>query len=138
MKVYIIQKGEYSGRHICAVSDSYEKALEIAKLFREYDDDGKEFIYDRPTIEEWDTETFIPLTQNYKLFCCIDRDNNESVEISEEDVSYSFYEEIGIIIKKSSCGHYYYIAYIMAENQDIARKIFLDKLAEFKAKEQGI
>lgn len=58
MKVYVVQRGEYSDRHIVGVALTEEKANELVRLFQDPGDYGKTLV---------DTEVFDTEDNDYKL-----------------------------------------------------------------------
>lgn len=125
MKVYVILKGEYSDRHICAVATDER----IAKLLEQrFTDD-----YFNAYIEEFETDIFVDIVdKGYKAYYC--RETSEGIIADKSELS-DFLESRGEILKTSTGAHY---AEILARDAAHARKIFTDKLAEYKAREAGI
>lgn len=118
MKVYVIEKGEYSDRRIIGVTLTEEEANEIKDTIESYDD---------TTVTEYDTDQF--KTSLFRFEVCLPRG----------DVEFRFlYENEG---KKSHldyvCGRSaYYIVY--AKTREHALKIASDMEARRMAEESGI
>ena len=118
MKVYVLEKGRYSDRHIIGVVDSKEKAEKISHMLD-------------ATSSEWDTEQFE--TQNNVVYEVYDPEFNWSNEweASYDDWGlYSYSKEN----KEEYEGHYI----IRANTPEQAIKIAQDMKAEKLANETGI
>lgn len=120
MKIWIVQKGQYSDRHIIGVTESEELAKKIAKATSDS--------YYNSFYEEYDTNQFTDKTRHrYTVsYWC----NEWSADYDD----YGLYEEYGNNNKMFSEDEYV----ITAENQEQAIKIAQDMLAESKAKKAGI
>lgn len=121
MKVYVIEKGQYSDRHIIAVSDSPEKAEEIRAAVS-----GK-YRGEEATITEYDTNQFANSVFRYEVI----EDYNDIWRVKYDDWNLNWqYPE--------SC-HAYADTYIVyAKNPDQAIKIAQDIKAQRKAEEEGV
>jgi len=127
MIVYEITAGYYSDYHICAVTENKSKAEILRKAFSDpYGYDAK--------IEKYDTEKYSTVIEyGYKSYSCIQfTDGKIQIQDSElkswpdyNKVFYSTYDEC-------------YRMYVLAKDKRHAKKIFTDRLAEYKAKEEGI
>ena len=118
MKVYVIQQGEYSDRHIVGVSLDKERAKIIVKSVSGYDK------YDRAYIEEYDTDDFDTGLMRFGVNLI-----NGLSWFDEKDLYQQYNKNIRICDKV-------YIIY--AKNQEEATKIAQDMEAEYKAEKQGI
>lgn len=141
MKVYIITSGEYSDYSIDAVTLDKDQAEKMVNVFPE------------ERIEEYDTDDFPKLITNDPCWICeynlptrniMDGKiiNNESIEIHQEDDfwhAYDFKELNKVINKIRINGSIYgFRMYIQAKDKEHAKKIFYDKVAEWKAEQKGI
>lgn len=121
MKVYIIEKGQYSDRHVVGVVETKKEAEEICKAIS-----GK-WKDDKATYEEYDTKQF----QTHHIRFLITHYYNDEWECEYDDYDlYSRYEE--------NIEDYdrHYVIYANSPNQAI--KIAQDMRAEKLAKEKGI
>lgn len=128
MPIYIILKGSYSDRHICAVSIDANQAEDLKRFFSDEYGDASIDIY--RTNEYNDA-----LNPWYKPFYCSQCGDTTSVsEVSHEDYfDIEFWEQN---VRKSRDGTMH--VYIYALDKEHAEKIFHDKIAEYKANECGI
>lgn len=129
MKVYVITSGEYSDYHICAVAQSEKKANALKKLFDKEN-------YTGARIEVYDTKTYqtsrpLFLALYYKL-------GNElelrRIKEDEEDQDLPNEREMNEIV---SWGVFLRTG-INANSREQAEKIFYDRLAKYKAEQEGI
>lgn len=117
MIIYVICKGEYSDYHICAVTENKEKAKKLEKMFTSE--------YDEAYIEEYDTEQFLDITdRGYKYYSC---SLHYGKLIIKEKINFDYAEEK---IRKRGYSHFW--ADVQAKDEEHAKKIFFDKLAECK------
>lgn len=129
MKVYVITSGEYSDYHICTVAQSEKKANALKKLFDKEN-------YTGARIEVYDTKTY---QTSRPLFLALYDKREKKLELSRikevdeypdlpteremnEIVSWGFYLRTGI----------------HANSRKQAEKIFYDRLAKYKAEQEGI
>ena len=137
--IYVILKGEYSDRHICAVTTDKERAIQLEKL------------YGTP-IEKAFIETFIDgstiaenlIDKQYKAYIIrIDTDTNSIISIiddtpsiynNEEDGYYSFFDYFreGIMPFKTRFNTGVQVS-LYARDEEHAKKIAYDKCAQYKA-----
>lgn len=114
MKVYVLEKGQYSDRHVIGVVDSREKAEKISHMLD-------------ATSTEWDTEQFeIPNNVVYEVF---------DPEFNYGDEWKAFYDDWGLYSdykenKEEYEGHYI----IRSNTPEQAIKIAQDMKAEKLAK----
>lgn len=138
MKVYVITSGEYSSYEIQAVAlDEKEARVKCAAL--NGDEDRR---YSQCRIEEYDTEDFkLPTDKaiNLKFHIHVRVNSGEIIEIIEFSDYVPTTEEVNM-----ECYDYYgqaveCIAVLPdGTTEDEAKKIMLDRIAEFKAKKAGI
>ena len=119
---YVVMKGDYSDRHIIAVTCDEQKAQKIKECYS----DG----YGSARIQEWE-ESNISFANYYHIEY---NKTNDSYEIEKQSPEYAY---------EFNCIHEYYNnngfeADIQAENKDVALKIARDLYAEYMAKNEGI
>ena len=132
MKIYVITQGSYSDYHICAVTDDPDKAEVIADYF------GSTGWYVMPEIEEYDTDTLLPVVQG-KIYFRVDF-NNMGYVTEVNEIKYDDYyhgEEIeekndGIFMKILTG----YAVRVWADDEEHAAKIAEDKLAEYRYRKE--
>ena len=118
MKVYVIEKGWYSDRHIIGVVETEEEAKKICDVYSDDDDDA--------TYEEYDTKRF---TDNRIRFVVTTDGKEWAVRTDDYDL-WSSYKENGKVYD----GEYVIYAY----SKEQAVKIVQDMKAVEKAREKGI
>ena len=134
MKVYVITKGAYSDYHICAVATDKKKAEILKKAFD--DKDG----WREACIETYETDQFITEIENgFKLYNCALKDGEDlSISTYLEDLDYMTDSDFRVKrFSKGWCAPGYGIK-VWAKDEDHARKIAADKIAEYKARKAGI
>ena len=111
MKVYIIQKGCYSDRHIVAVTLDKNKANTLADVFsiHSYSDDVN--------ISEYDTDDYDALSKGYYTYGCSFK-NGVLIRIEIVDPEDEYY-----------CGIGDYDMKVIAKDYDQAAKIAYDTYA---------
>jgi len=129
MKVYVITSGEYSDYHICAVAQSEKKANALKKLFDNQN-------YTGARIEVYDTKTY---QTSRPLFLALYDKEYKKLDLSrikedEEYVDLPDEREMNEIVPYGL----FLRTGINANNRKQAEKIFYDRLAKFKAEEEGI
>lgn len=132
MKVYVITKGAYSGYHICAVATDKKKAEILRKAFS----DSR----DKAEIETYETDQFITEIENgFKLYDCVLKDG-EDLLISRYPYDLDYMTDSDFRVKRFSKGWYApgYGIKVWGKDEDHARKIAADKIAEYKARKAGI
>lgn len=127
--VYIIMKGSYSDRHICAVTLDKERAEQLKRLY------NNPYAFDEPYITEYKLDETIKLNIYQVYF----KQNGEFIRVCREEYGFC---KIGTINIED---YYYddndeqvYSVYVEAADEDHARKIAQDMLAEYKARKEGI
>lgn len=121
MKIYAIQRGCYSDKHIIACTTNYEKAQKIYKIYSKVDDNTRIL-----TFEDGE-QIVLPMFE-----VCIERgvcDISYTSECEWED------EERRDFIGEILDVHF---LYIRAESKEVAEKIAEDLFAEWKAKKQNL
>lgn len=129
MKIYIITKGDYSSYHICAVSTDKKKAETLRKAFSDS--------WDEAQIETYESDEFLTEIENgFKLYdCAIKEDGDMSITTFESSIDYIDSSNFKVKKYKMAPG---YCVYVWAKDKEHARKIAADKIAEFKAKKEGV
>ena len=122
MKVYVIQKGEYSGRHIIGVTDSKEKADQICDAIS-----GKEKYQSSVGYDVFDTDQFTDCLYKYEVNDWGDGDWN---------VSYDEWDTWTRFKENTVMNEDWFIVY--AHNPDEAIKIAQDMQAKYKAEKAGV
>ena len=134
MKIYIITKGSYSDYHICAVSTDKKKAEILRKAFDDNDD------WRKAQIETYETDQFLTEIENgMKLYLCgVKDDGGMSIITYESDLDYIVPSDFKV--RKYTKGNMApgYGVNVFAKDKEHACKIAADKIAEFKAREEGI
>lgn len=126
MKVYVVEQGIYSGKHIVGISESLEEAKMISDAVN--DSRYPSYASDEISITEYDTKAFRDCRLKF-LVSIYDDDVN--VEIV--DFSWDLYKEF---TETCYTGYGDYIIY--AKNVEQAVKIARDMEAQRKAKEVGV
>lgn len=116
MKAYIITEGVYSGYHICGVTLDKDKAKMMKRFYSNE--------YDLAQIEEWDIDEYQQIYMGMKLYN-VKRLTNGTVTVGE-----AYYKEPPFF--KVLHNRYGYSIYVFAIDEEQAKRIALDKIAEFK------
>lgn len=120
MKIYAIQRGCYSDKHIIACTTNYKKAQKIYDIYSKVDDtkilifeDGKQIV--------------LPMFE-----VCIER--------GICDISYTFECEWKEEERRDFIGEILdvHLLYIRAESREVAVKIAQDLFAEWKARKENL
>lgn len=132
MKIYIITKGDYSAYHICTVSTDEKKAETLRKAFSDR--------WNKARIETYETDTFLTEIENgFKLYNCAMKENGDmSITTVESDLDYI--DSASFKVGKYKKGYMApgYGVYVWAKDKEHARKIAVDKIAEYRAKEEMV
>ncbi len=120
MKVYVIEKGSYSDRHVVGVTETEKEAKKICKAIS-----GK-YKYDKASYTEYDTKQFQINQLRFDVSYLYDE---WKVEYDEYDI-YADYKE--------NCEYYEDSYIIYANSPDQAIKIAQDMRAEKLAKKAEI
>lgn len=134
MTVYVITKGDYSDYHICAVATDKKKAEVLRKAFS--DKDG----WREAVIETYETDQFLTeIESGLKLFDCAVKDDSE-MSISTDMSDLDYIDDSDFRVREYSKGYMApgYGVYVWAKDEDRARKIAADKIAEYKARKAGV
>ena len=132
MKVYVITKGVYSSYHICAVAIDKNKAEILRKAFSDS--------WDEAEIETYETNQFITeIESGLKLYSCsMHKDDDTSISTYNSDLEYVCSKDFKVREYKKGFMAPGYEVYVWAKDEDHARKIAADKIAEYKARKAGI
>lgn len=129
MKVYVITSGEYSDYHICAVAQSEKKANALKKLFDTQN-------YTGAKIEVYDTKTY--QTSRPLFLALYDKQEKklELIRINEGEE----YQELPTEREMNEIVPYgvFLRTGINANSRKQAEKIFYDRLAKYKAEQNGL
>lgn len=128
MKAYVITKGEYSDYHICAVTLDKDKAEQLKKLFTDE--------YNEPYIEEFEVDAHFPIDYPYFIVDKYsDRIDVEEIQTNDYACEYDY----GVVRRcNSRCNKVFYSVCVKAKDKDHAKKIALDKIAQYKAEKLGL
>ena len=124
MKVYVIEKGRYSDRHVVGVVESKEEAEEICKAVSGH------YYGEDATYEEYDTTRF---QNNHMRFIVYNSSFYERDDWRAEYDDYDLHKEF-----KENTEYYDGVYIIYANSPDVAIKIAQDMKAEKLAKEKGV
>ena len=120
MKVYVIEKGSYSDRHVVGVTETEKEAKEICKAI------SGEYKYDEASYTEYDTKQFQINQIRFQVSYLY---NKWKAEYDD----YDLYEEYR---ENTEVYDDFYVIY--TNSPDHAIKIAQDMRAEKLAKEKGI
>ena len=131
MKVYVVTSGEYSEYHIVGVTLDKQVAETFVNGKNEAKGKyGKEFY-----LEEYDTDDFRVIAVGCKPYrACFYRKENGD-RLSWADECEWRYQNIGLV-EADGRGNYEVI--VFAKDEDHALKIGAGKVAEYKARKEGI
>jgi len=122
MKVYVIEKGYYSDRHIIGIVETKDEAEQIVDAIK-----GASWDRDSVRYKEFDTEQF----KNKRLLFEVTREWNNSWHAEFDE--YNFFDNY----KDNTCDYSdHYIIY--ADNPSQAIKIAQDMYWEEQAKKEGL
>ena len=125
MKAYIITKGEYSDYHICAVTLDKDKAEQLKKLFTNDWHDTY--------VEEFEIDEHFPIDYPYFIV----EKYSDRIEVKEiQTGDYACEYDYGVVRHYDSRG--LYSVCVKAKDKDHAKKIALDKIAQYKAEKLGL
>lgn len=128
MKVYVVTEGDYSDYHIVGVTTD----LETAKAYCEVSTDR----WYEPKIEEYDTKAFADIRTVKPYRATMEEDGTMTVE-EEDRSSYEGAVEHQVYHMRRWGGvSTYYEVLVLAEDEQHARKIAADYIAEAKWEEQ--
>lgn len=125
MKVYVVTEGDYSDYHIVGVCTSQESAKRIQQIAS-----GD---YHEAKIEEYEADKFnIKPTYNYYGVSVY---KNGSATANIDGYIFEPYEVRDYCNAKHTCA---FSVDVFAQDEEHAKKIAFDLIAEYKAKEKGI
>lgn len=120
MKIYVITAGSYDFYHICAVTDTKERAEYLQKVI------GSKYV-PGARIEEYHTEYFDAIPDlNYQPFYC-KQNKNKSIHVEFSDIDGYKASNFGTI-KIDKFGLPYTI--LLAKDKFHAKNIFMERLKE--------
>ena len=121
MKIYVIQRGCYSDKHIIACTTDYKKAKKIVEIYLKFDEDIKLL-----TFEDGE-EITLPMFEVFIDNGVCDKYYTKEYEWGEEERIDFIGEILG-----------FHILYIRAESKEVAEKIAEDLFAEWKARKENL
>ncbi len=132
MKVYVIEKGEYSDRHVIGVTLDEEKAKYVVEEGNNRERKtfwySTDYAYTEFEMDKFD-ELYNLYKNNYKLFR-VEKDlKNKDITISERDIADNL-DNSGIVRKYDYDS--YLSVYVLANTTEKALKIASDKFAEYE------
>ena len=135
MKVYVLTSGSYSDYHVECVTLNKENAEKLRDLHQDN--------WDPWDIEEYDTDTVDVLVKpdKYTFNVTILMDTDMNVTRIRAEVCFGEIEFGVVFVDRSwpnGKSRWKVQINVMAKNNEQAKKIALDKLAEWKAKQSGI
>lgn len=118
MKIYVMQKGQYSDRHVIGVTDNKDKAIKICDMID-------------ANWSEWDTDQFnLPNVMRFTVSNPYNSYTNEWLaEFDDYDI-YDEYKDNSVVYDG------YYVVY--ADSPNTAIKIAQDMEAQIKAERAGL
>lgn len=119
MKIYVIEAGEYSNRHICAVTDNKESAENLRLLYTRK--------WEEAYISEWDTVQ-VPKKPDSYWHINVDFDG----DVKSEMYYFTKDQEAEIDINQVNLEYRGYQINVIADDREQAYKIAFDKIAEYK------
>lgn len=127
MKVYVVEQGIYSGKHIVGIAESLEEAEAIKNAVSS----ETYSLYESKSISitEYDTKAFKDCRLKFRVDIYYDGD----VSVETVDADCGMYDEY-----KDSCYTEYGDYIIYAQNVEQAVKIARDMEAQRKAEEAGV
>lgn len=128
MKVYVVEQGCYSDRHIAGIAESQEEAKEIAEVVAGVR--NPYYVRDDVTITEYDTKAFANGRLKFLVNFYNDTANVENLSLCQERIE-DDYSETGYI---PELGRYV----VFARDKEQAVKIARDMEAQRKAEEAGV
>ena len=120
MKIYVVTQGDYSDYHIVAVCTKKASAERIKNLLT----DG----WCDPEIEEYESDVY-DINPTYKAYHVVIWKNGD-IKCEEEYNSYCA-EDVNEYKD-------WFVYDVFAKDEEHAKKIALDKIAEYKAKKKGL
>ena len=134
MKVYVIEKGEYSDRHVIGVTLDEEKAKYVVeegnnRVSKNFWYCSTDYAYTEFEMDKFD-ELYNLYKNNYKLFRVWKDLENKQITITEAELGDYYLDEIGIV-RKSYWDNYLYV-FVLTNTEEKALKIASDKFAEYE------
>ena len=133
MKVYVVEKGEYSDRHVIGVTLDEEKAKYVVEEGNNRERKtfwySTDYAYTEFEMDKFD-ELYNLYKNNYKLFRVWKDLENKQITITEAELGDYYLDEIGIV-RKSYWDNYLYV-FVLTNTEEKALKIASDKFAEYE------
>ncbi len=148
MKVYVIMVGKFSDKHVVGVAVDEEHRDAIMKACAPSDK-----YRDEPYAEEYDTEYWSPLLKDGRAYHVLfdkegtvfaviehskDDELDDDIDLYFEHKGVDEFEEETIQETCGICNGIYMIANVIALDEKHAKKIAIDKRAEYLAEEAGV
>lgn len=127
MTVYVVEQGCYSDRYIVGVFSSEEKAAQYCALNNKADYTYDDCDYSAYDLDEWEEEGKVTPVWVYRAY----------QDASGWQVSFERVLSLKEVRKMPSTNNGFWIA-LKSPDEEKAKKIMYDKLAERKAREAGI
>lgn len=128
MKVYVVTEGDYSDYHIVGVTTDRETAEAYCKI-------SKGDWYE-PRVEEYDTKAFADIRTAKPYRVIMEKDGTMTTEAGDGFSYESAVEHHVSHIRMWGDNPNYYEVVVLAEDEQHARKIAADYIAEAKWEEQ--
>ena len=128
MKVYVVTEGDYSGYHIVGVTTDLETAKTYCKIST-----GDWY---EPKVEAYDTKDFVDIRTVKPYRVIMEKDGTMTVEEEDRSSYESAVEHQVYHIGPHQKMTDYYEVVVLAEDEQHARKIAADYIAEAKWEEQ--
>lgn len=135
MKIYVLTKGAYSDHHIITATTSKEKAKKLAKFFNKNHHRSGMFS-DEIKIEEYNEDEFNMDEEMNVYWIHYDMKYNSIINIKISNNPHDF--KLTSKGPHLELGSRYTHAYIRANDEEKAKKIFYDELAKKIAEKEGI
>lgn len=134
MKVYVIEKGEYSDRHVIGVTLDEEKAKYVVeegnnRASKNFWWAGNDFGYTEFEMDKFD-ELYNLYKNNYKLFRVDKKLTTKTITITEAELGEDYSDKPGVVRKNSFIDKLF--VYVLAKTEENALKIASDKFAEYE------
>lgn len=124
MKVYVLTTGEYSAYHIIGVTLDKGQAEHYAKVFN----NSNEWNFEIVNIETYETEDLPKFVTDDPIWYCYE-DDEGCIAIYNADT----YDDISCMGKIFNRTIGRLECYLQAETKEKVKKIFIDKLTQYKA-----
>ena len=131
MKVYVVTSGEYSEYHIVGITLDRQ----VAETFVNSKNEAKGEYGSGFYLEEYETDDFQVIAVGCKPYRACFYGNENGDRRSWADECEWRYQNVGLV---EADGHGNYEVIVFAKDEDHALKIGAEKVAEYKARKEGI